>query len=216
MNKILIHCLIISLLLIPTKFARADLNKELQSTVLIACVENKQIVSSGSGTRIKGDKDTKHQYLTADHVAECNGQLYNINERKPVKVVKRDGHHDLAVLETLSTISDNKPVLLIASSDPNVGEDVYAIGYPGPDVELMITKGVVSAYRWQTDFYLGKLVRKMLKTDAEIYPGNSGGPLINSRGELVGVCHGAFSSPEHAYLIGYFTPASDVIKFLIS
>lgn len=101
-------------------------------------------------------------------------------------VLGRDEFIDLAILSAVNT---NSPVLSLGSSAANnlpVGEDVYALGFPlsisAGLTNLSFTKGTLSA-RQNVSWYSGTL----LQTDAAINHGNSGGPLVNDKGEVVGV-----------------------------
>ena len=90
---------------------------------------------------------------------------------------------DVAVIEIVSSRTDFPAVVLGSSADVTVGETVVAIGYPYPD-EIVgpatFTAGIVSAFR--TEFGVD-----YIQTDAAVNPGNSGGPLVNLKGELIGI-----------------------------
>ena len=79
---------------------------------------------------------------------------------------------------------------------PTVGEQVYAIGAPS-SLQGTVTRGIVSADRSLSGF-------SFIQSDAAVNPGNSGGPLLNDRGEVIGIAD--LSKPgqsRHQFLCAY-------------
>ena len=102
------------------------------------------------------------------------------NEYK-VKVVGRDPLADLALLEVIDP-PKTVPPLRFAEELPKNGEDVFAMGHP-MGMAWTVTKGIISS----TDRHARHAFIKALQTDAAINVGNSGGPLLNMKGEIVGI-----------------------------
>ena len=98
------------------------------------------------------------------------------------EIVGRDAWVDLAVVQVRSRRSF-KSLILTNSDQVNVGEDVLALGFPGGGVAgtVNVTRGIVSAVGVLHDGV------ECIQTDAAINRGNSGGPLINSQGLVIGV-----------------------------
>ncbi|MCH7997361.1 MAG: trypsin-like peptidase domain-containing protein [Chloroflexi bacterium] len=99
------------------------------------------------------------------------------------QLVGRDVANDLAVIRVSGSDLDAAP--LGSSKEMRLGEEVITLGYPvfaGIDSTLTVTIGVVSAF--VTDLTDGT---ELIQTDASINKGNSGGPLVNLRGEVVGI-----------------------------
>ena len=125
--------------------------------------------------------------LTNNHVIE-NAQrvevtLYDKHKYK-AQVVTVDKGHDLALLKI------DAPNLLPAtlaetSTGLTVGQYVYAIGTPFGLTGTM-TRGIISAIR-PVRSPTGNLIDDAIQTDASVNPGNSGGPLLNSKGEVIGI-----------------------------
>jgi putative serine protease PepD len=79
-----------------------------------------------------------------------------------------------------------KPLKLVSSSSTKVGDQVYAIGNPyGLDESL--TRGIVSALSREISAPDGAKITGAIQTDAALNPGNSGGPLLNEQGDVIGV-----------------------------
>ncbi len=140
--------------------------------------------SSGSGVIISEDG----YIVTNNHVIEDGKRLevtLNDHRKYPAKLVGADPSTDLALLKI-----DEKelPNLIFGNSDKiRIGEWVLAVGNPF-NLESTVTAGIVSAKGRSIDI-LDDIykVESFIQTDAAVNPGNSGGALVNTNGELVGI-----------------------------
>ena len=154
------------------------------------------VISSGSG--FVYSKDSKYGYiLTNSHVVSgattVQGVLSN-NNTVELKVLGTDSYTDLAVLRM-----DAKDVLGVASigksSNVKVGNTVFTVGSPmGSNYSGTVTKGILSGKdrlietSSSTDSYTTEsYIVKVMQTDAAISPGNSGGPLVDLAGDVIGI-----------------------------
>jgi S1-C subfamily serine protease len=193
-------------------------NKSRNSVVLVVAG-----TKSGSGFVYNVGADGKGYIVTNYHVvegAENNVHVTFFIDGKPVKVSAtvrgKDIYSDLAVLEVDNIPSKAKPLPIGDSTRLLVGEPVYAIGNPF-GLEGSMTAGIVSQ--------VGRVLRlselgvpepwgkysivDIIQFDAAVNPGNSGGPLLNSLGEVVGVTF-AIETAEgvRAFIgIGYAIPS---------
>lgn len=134
--------------------------------------------------------------LTNDHVVgdadrvrivTANGQHKLTGE-----ILRRDGARDVALIRVEEMPSGFTPILLPVRTDiPKIGEDVYAIGAPLSEKDLQdtVTSGIVSAWRakdrWDRQSYI--------QSDVTIQPGNSGGPLLDRAGNIIGISAAGYS-----------------------
>lgn len=144
----------------------------------------RESVNSGSGVIISPDG----YIVTNNHVVEGASQIevtMNNNRSFTAKIIGTDPVTDIALLKVEA---DNLPSIPVGSSDNlRLGEWVLAIGSPY-NLRSTITAGIVSAKgRSLPDMSGNFKIESFIQTDAAVNPGNSGGALVNVRGELVGI-----------------------------
>jgi len=150
--------------------------------------------TSGSGILV-----TKGTILTNFHVVE-NFQKITIEFQNKVmtgKVIKFDDKLDIALIEIDSNLITNSQRLSFANYDIAIGKSVYACGFPlltTMGKELKITSGIISSLTGFNDD------DKYLQTTAPIDPGNSGGPLIDENGNIIGIISAKHSAGTN---VGY-------------
>ncbi len=140
--------------------------------------------SSGSGVIISPDGFI----VTNNHVIEDGNTIevsLNDNRKYEAKLIGTDPSTDLALVKVDAT---DLPFLVFGNSDSiRVGEWVLAVGNPF-NLESTVTAGIVSAKGRSIDILEGEYkIESFIQTDAAVNPGNSGGALVNTNGELVGI-----------------------------
>lgn len=188
-------------------------NEVMPATVSIYIVQDysgsEVTLASGSGFVITEDG----YVVTNKHVIDeaINDRQLKIAVRVPgfteafnAKIVGSDEQTDIAVIK-LNTSEKLKCVVLGNSDSLQVGELAVAIGNPLGSFESTVTVGVISANsrEMNTNGYSINL----LQTDASINSGNSGGPLINSFGEVIGVTNAKITSAEG---LGFAIPINTI------
>ena len=124
-------------------------------------------------------------------------------------VVGADASHDLAVLHIVAPESKLHPLTLGDSDTMQVGDDVVAIGDQFGLTDT-VTTGIVSALNRTITSPNNTPIRNAIQTDAAINHGSSGGVLVNSRGEVIGVTSQIESSSNGSNGVGFAIPANTV------
>ncbi|CAK0781115.1 hypothetical protein CCP4SC76_7730018 [Gammaproteobacteria bacterium] len=156
-------------------------------------VEDLQVIGSGFITQVEG------QVATAYHVVEGQRRVYVLTHDNRIfaaEVVQQSRQDDLALLRMESGKEKFSVFTLGDSSALDIAETVYAIGNPF-GFTFSVTKGIVSAVNRD----VGQ-ISDLIQTDAPVNPGNSGGPLVNARGEVVGINHAIVSQRQQAGFVG--------------
>ena len=152
--------------------------------------------------------DSKGNILTNNHVI-ANAQRITVTLADGTStagaVVGRDTAVDLAVVRVSLPAAKVKPLPLGDSSKVRVGQFAIAVGNPF-GLTRSITLGVVSATERTRSNGASRPIRHMIQTDAPVNPGNSGGPLLNLKGEVIGVTASIESPIRGSVGIGFAVP----------
>jgi len=152
----------------------------------------------GSGSGFVWDSDG--HIITNYHVIE-NAQTIEVSFGEdvsmPAEIVGVDPPNDLAVLQVETLPEAAQPIPLGNSEDLQVGQTTLAIGNPFGQFERTLTTGVISALNRTLETGDNRVLRRVIQTDAAINRGNSGGPLLDSQGRLIGI-NTAIVSPSGA------------------
>lgn len=167
--------------------------------------------SSGSGVIITADG----YIVTNNHVVDGADQVNVVLNNKKTytaKVIGNDASTDLALLKINES---NLPFISFGNSDDvKLGQWVLAVGYP-LTLETTVTAGIVSAKYRNIGINQSKsgsnAIESFIQTDAAVNPGNSGGALVNSRGELIGI-NSAIASPTGSYAGYSFAIPANIVR----
>jgi peptidase S1 and S6 chymotrypsin/hap len=141
----------------------------------------------GSGSIVSSDGYIlTNSHVVSDDDASEISVLFNDGTTTPAKLVWNDSTLDLAIIKVEK---DNLPVMELADSDDvGVGDRVVAIGNPlGFELQSTVTSGIISGLNRTVSFQTGAQMDGLMQTDAAINSGNSGGALLNSNGEQIGI-----------------------------
>jgi S1-C subfamily serine protease len=164
--------------------------------------------SLGSGFVV----DRDGYIVTNYHVIEDAQEIevnFSGDDRVPATIVGSDPSTDLAVLKIDAQSRALTPLPLGNSDDVHVGDAVVAIGNPF-GLERSVTAGIVSALQRDITAPNGYTIDKVIQTDAPINQGNSGGPLLNARGQVIGVNSQISSETGGNVGIGFAVPVNTV------
>ena len=168
-------------------------------------------VPQGTGTGFVWDE--KGHIVTNFHVVQGGNSFvvtfHNNKKQYKADVVGIAPKQDIAVLKLKELPPNLKPIRIGSSSNLQVGQIALALGNPfGFDHSL--SKGIISAVGRKIDGIGGVKIHDMIQTDASINQGNSGGPLLNSTGELIGVNTMIVSRSGSSAGLGFAVPIDSV------
>ena len=120
---------------------------------------------------------------------------------------------DLAVLRIDAPATRLRPIPIGTSKDLQVGQGVFAIGNPF-GLDQTLTTGVISALGREIESVTRRPIQGVIQTDAAVNPGNSGGPLLDSAGRLIGVNAAIYSPSGASAGIGFAIPVDTVNRIV--
>ena len=169
-------------------------------------------VVSGSGFFISEDGYILTNYHVVEKAAK-NGLNVTVSTHDASvfvgKIVGTEEDEDLAVIKIDQ--DGLEPVVFGDSDSMNVGDSVYAVGNPYGMLEFTMTTGHISALNRQIAAEETETALRMFQIDAAVYSGNSGGPVYDTRGRVVGVVTAKYASSSGMEGIGFALPINDVV-----
>lgn len=180
----------------------ASVEKVYDSVVLIRNYKNDKLSGSGSGFIYK--TDDRYAYIMTNHHVVSGGNKWSIVTTKDDEiygnVLGSDEYLDLAVIKVDKKSYMNAVTMVPSDKKVSLGDTVFAIGSPvGYEYRNTVTNGIVSGVNRLVEVSVKSTgsslfggttsdwVMEVIQTNAAVNPGNSGGPLFNSSGEVIGV-----------------------------
>jgi len=158
----------------------------------------------GSGFLISSDG----YLMTAEHVVGSDKYVkirWSDGLEGLGEVVRTDRRRDVALIKTDPR---GRQPLALRRDSPQPGDTVFAIGAPiDPKLQSTVTRGVVSANRIMDGF-------SFIQSDVTVDPGNSGGPLLDEQGRVLGFTDKGLRSPDAPTGLNFFVPIDDALRFL--
>jgi 2-alkenal reductase len=196
--------------------AEEQLLIQLYEQVSVSVVNIAVMTRMGGGTGSGFVFDLQGHIVTNNHVVEGAEQIlvrFVDDTTLEAELIGADPDSDLAVIKVDAPLELLWPVQLGDSSVLRVGQRAIAVGNPY-GFEQTMTTGIISA--------LGRVVRQdsgfslpqLIQTDAAINPGSSGGPLLNSRGQVIGVNTLIYSTSGSNAGIGFAVPVNAVKRVI--
>lgn len=168
---------------------------------------------SGSGFVL----DDQGHILTNYHVIENATDItVSFSDETQVKgtVVGTDPRNDLALVKVDPAATTLVPVTLGRSDDLLVGQWAIAIGNPFGQFDRTLTTGVISALNRSLEGEDGSSISGVIQTDAAINHGNSGGPLLDSSGRVIGITSAIYSTSGASAGVGFAVPVDTIKRVL--
>jgi len=171
----------------------ASVEKTFNSVVMVKTFSGTKAKGSGSGFiyKIEGD----YAYILTNHHVVSGGSKWSVIDSKDTEiegnVLGSDEYLDLAVIKVKKT--SVMEVVNISSSEVHLGDTVFTIGAPvGYEYRGTVTNGIVSGLNRLVEVAIKNSIQndyvvEVIQTNTAVNPGNSGGPLFNSNGEVIGI-----------------------------
>lgn len=168
-------------------------SKVFSATVMVNNYKDNKVSSTGSGFVYK--VDDKYGYVMTNHHVVDGGAKWSLylsdDTNVSATLLGSDPYLDLAVLRI-----DKKYVKAVATTGKNseckIGDSVFTVGSPlGYEYRGTVTDGIISGLNRLVEVSVNgqsdDWVMEVIQTNAEVNPGNSGGPLVNAKGEIIGI-----------------------------
>lgn len=172
------------------------------------------VPSAGSGSGVIVSKSG--HIVTSYHVVQGSSHLEVTladGSRWQASLVGSSPKNDLAVIKIEAPPAELLPLPLGSSKNLRVGQKVLALGNPF-GLGQTLTTGTISSLGRDVRISRDAVIENVIQTDAAMNPGNSGGPLINSDGEVIGINAAVFSPTGSSVGISFAIPADTVRSIL--
>jgi len=198
-------------------------DRSVPSVVNIEAV-NQQVGFTDTGRGSGFIYDRNGHIVTNAHVVNGANQIYitfNDGYVAEARLVAQDNYSDLAVLKVDTSVNRLIPLILADSDNVRVGQRAIAIGNPW-GLQGSITVGIVCAVGRQLDSaelidasaLPGFQNPRIIQIDATLSPGNSGGPLLNSNGQVIGVNTAIRTTSGNFEGVGFSVPSNTVARVI--
>jgi S1-C subfamily serine protease len=169
--------------------------------------------SPGEGAGSGSVLDKRGHILTNYHVVEdaSKVQVTLPGGKEPYEgeIVGTDPENDIAVLKINAPPEELFPVPLGTSDNLNVGQRVYTLGNPF-GLEGTLTTGIISNLNRTLPNRLGREMKSIIQTDAAMNPGNSGGPLLDTGGRMIGMNVAIATKSGQSAGLGFAIPVNRI------
>jgi S1-C subfamily serine protease len=189
---------------------KSVVNVTTKSTNTVMMVVDVSSEGSGSGSVLDKEGHILTNYHVIEDAQKIDVMLFDGNsyEAKPVGA---DPINDIAVIKIDAPRDALFPIRLGDSAEMKVGMRVFAIGNPF-GLERTMTTGIISSLNRTLQVAANRSIKSIIQIDAAVNPGNSGGPLLNSHGRLIGMNTAIASRTGQSAGVGFAIPSSLIAR----
>jgi S1-C subfamily serine protease len=189
---------------------KSVVNVTTKSTNTVMMVVDVSSEGSGSGSVLDQEGHILTNYHVIEDAQKIDVMLFDGNsyEARPVGT---DPINDIAVIKIDAPRDALFPIRLGDSSEMKVGMRVFAIGNPF-GLERTMTTGIISSLNRTLQVAANRSIKSIIQIDAAVNPGNSGGPLLNSHGRLIGMNTAIASRTGQSAGVGFAIPSSLIAR----
>ena len=189
---------------------KSVVNVTTKSTNTVMMVVDVSSEGSGSGSVLDQEGHILTNYHVIEDAQKIDVMLFDGNsyEAKPVGA---DPINDIAVIKIDAPRDALFPIRLGDSAEMKVGMRVFAIGNPF-GLERTMTTGIISSLNRTLQVAANRSIKSIIQIDAAVNPGNSGGPLLNSHGRLIGMNTAIASRTGQSAGVGFAIPSSLIAR----
>lgn len=163
---------------------------------------------TGSGSVLDKNGHILTNYHVVEGANEIKVTLFD-GETYPAQLIGHDAPNDIAVLKIAAPVDSLIPVEFGDSSRLKVGQLIFAIGNPF-GLERTMTTGIISSLNRSLPSKSGRTMKSIIQIDAALNRGNSGGPLLDSRGRLIGMNTAIASTTGENTGVGFAIPSDTI------
>jgi S1-C subfamily serine protease len=189
---------------------KSVVNVTTKSTNTVMIVVDVSSEGSGSGSVLDKEGHILTNYHVIEDAQKIDVMLFDGNsyEARPVGA---DPINDIAVIKVDAPRDALFPIRLGDSAEMKVGMRVFAIGNPF-GLERTMTTGIISSLNRTLQVAANRSIKSIIQIDAAVNPGNSGGPLLNSHGRLIGMNTAIASRTGQSAGVGFAIPSSLIAR----
>ena len=201
-----------------------SLFQQVKPSVVVVRIMREEIDpdQGGGATRVEGQGSgvlisPEGQILTAAHVVQTAEQVevqFADGTRRPAKIVSSAPSADVALLRVDQMPSSVHPAAMGNSDLMEIGDRVFVVGAPF-DLSYTLTAGYISGRRAPRQIQDSHSSMELFQTDAAINKGNSGGPLFNMKGEVIGICRSILTQSGGSEGLGFALTSNCARKVLL-
>lgn len=204
-NRMFLPILLIFLLAINVQVVQGNeiISSTLERTVMIIALDdNYQPLGIGSGFLVGENGEIATNYHVVEGASSALVKFVNKEKKFEVtSILQKSEEYDLAIIQ----INSNQPPLLLGDDElASIGDKIFAIGNP-EGLEGTVSEGIISGFRKISNEF------RLMQITAPISPGSSGGPIVNQKGQVIGIASASIILGQN---LNFAVPSKKLIEII--